>query len=76
MFVNYDMTRIRLYILMLVLILLTIPWFFSGITSRIIVGFPSWALYTFIATLIFAIITSYILGKYWNLSARELEEEE
>jgi len=61
---------------MLVLILLTIPWFFSGITSSIIIGFPSWALYTFIATFIFAIITSYLLGKYWNLSSRELEKKE
>ena len=69
------MTRIRLYTLMLVLLLLTIPWFFSGPTSRVIAGFPSWALYTFLATLTFAIIISYILGKYWNLSARELEED-
>ena len=70
------MTRTRLYIIMLVLILLTIPWFFSGISPNIIVGFPSWALYTFIATLLYAVITSYILGKYWTLSARELEQEE
>ena len=69
------MTRTRLYILILLLILLTVPWFFSGIASIIVVGFPPWALYTLMATLIYAVITSYFLGKYWSLSAREGEEE-
>ena len=69
------MTRTRLYILILLLILLTVPWFFSGIASIIVVGFPPWALYTLMATLIYAVITSYFLRKYWSLSAREGEEE-
>ena len=69
------MTRARLYILILLLILLTVPWFFSGISSNILIGFPPWALYALLATLIYAIIISYLLGKYWSLSASEGEGE-
>ena len=69
------MTRTRLYILIVLLILLTVPWFFSGIVSIIVAGFPLWALYTLLTTLIYAVITSYFLGKYWSLSAQEEQEE-
>ena len=69
------MTRSRLYSLILLLILPTVPWFFSGIDVNIVIGFPSWALYTILATLIYAIIISYFLEKYWSLSAREEQEE-
>ena len=69
------MTRTRLYIIILLLILLTVPWFFFGIAQNIVVGFPPWALYTLLATLIYAVIISYFLGKYWSLSAREEQEE-
>ena len=69
------MTRTRLFILIIFLILLTVPWFFSGIVSNIVVGFPPWALYTLLATLIYAVIISYFLRKYWSLSAWEEQEE-
>ena len=69
------MTRTRLYILILLFLLLTVPWFFSDISSIIVAGFPPWALYTLLATLLYAVVISYFLGKYWSLSAREEEEE-
>ena len=69
------MTRTKLYILIFLFLLLTVPWFFSDISSIIVAGFPLWALYTLMATLIYAIIISYLLEKYWSLSAREEEED-
>ena len=69
------MTRTKLYLLIFLFLLLTVPWFFFGISSIIVAGFPFWALYTLMATLLYAVITSYFLGKYWSLSAREEEEE-
>jgi len=41
-----------------------------------VAGFPLWALYALLTTMIYAIILSYFLGKYWYLSAGEEEEEE
>ena len=70
-----PLTRTRLYILILFFLLLTVPWFFSGNSSNIVEGFPPWALYTLMATLIYAVIISYFLGRYWSLSSREEEEE-
>ena len=70
-----SVTRTRLYILIFLFLLLTVPWFFSGISIIIVAGFPSWALYTLMATLLYAVIISYFLGKYWSLSSREGEEE-
>ena len=69
-----SVTRTRLYILIFLFLLLTVPWFFFDISSIIVAGFPLWALYTLLATLIYAVITSYFIGKYWGLSAREEEE--
>ena len=70
-----PVTRTRLYILILLFLILTVPWFFSDISSIIVAGFPLWALYTLMATLIYAVIISYLLEKYWSLSAREEEED-
>ena len=69
------MTITKLYIIILLLILLTVPWFFSGISSIIVVGFPLWALYAILATLIYAVIIAYFLEKYWSLSSGEGQEE-
>ena len=69
------MTRTKLYLLVLFLILITVPWFFSGNAFNIVIGFPFWVLYTLLSTLIYAVIISYLLEKYWSLSAREEQEE-
>ena len=70
-----SVTRTRLYILIFLFLLLTVPWFFFDISSIIVAGFPLWALYTLLATLLYAVVISYFLGKYWTLSSREEEEE-
>ena len=69
-----SVTRTRLYILIFLFLLLTVPWFFFDISSIIVAGFPLWALYSLLVTLIYAVIISYFIGKYWALSAREEEE--
>ena len=54
-----------IYILCIVLLLFTVPWFFTNMNMHSILGFPDWALYSLIATLVYSIIISYFLKKYW-----------
>jgi len=70
------MTRIKLYVLSFLILLATIPWFFSQSSDLSMGGFPAWALYTLAATAFYGIIIALLLKKYWHLSSGEKEPEE
>jgi len=65
------MSRIKLYLLNIFLLLMTVPWFFFNTKMESTAGFPHWALYALFSTLIYAISVFYFLHKYWSMSASE-----
>jgi uncharacterized membrane protein YdbT with pleckstrin-like domain len=50
---------------------MTVPWFFINTKMESTGGFPNWALYALLSTLIYAISIFYFLHKYWSISASE-----
>ena len=65
------MTLIKLYVLNILLLLMTVPWFFKSTKMESIIGFPSWAFYALLSTFIYAICIFYFLHRYWAISASE-----
>ena len=62
------MSRINLYGLNILLLLMTVPWFFFNTKMESIAGFPYWAMYALFSTFIYAISIFYFLHRYWSTS--------
>lgn len=56
----------KLFLIEFGLLVLTVPWFFTSEKSELIFGFPIWAFYSLIVSIIFAFVTAFIIGKYWE----------
>ena len=66
------MTRGRLSILSISLLLITTPIWATNHT--LISGFPAWSLYVFAAAIFYAIAIAWLLGRYWPLMASDPTE--
>ena len=44
---------------------------YSEVNMQSVFGFPNWALYSLIATFIYAVIIAIFIQKYWFISASE-----
>ena len=51
------------------------PWFFTDFSTKVILGFPAWAIYSLSTSVVYAIIIAFLLEKYWSVSASEDENE-
>jgi|TARA_B100002003_G_scaffold8762_1_gene7713 hypothetical protein len=47
-------------------LILTVPWWFFEYSDTIILGLPDWAFYAVIMAILYSIVISYILGKFWK----------
>jgi len=54
----------RNILLSLIVLVLTVPWFFSEGNTRL-AGMPTWALYAVVAAVVYSIILSVIIEKTW-----------
>jgi len=63
------MTRFRLYLLIAIMLLLTVPWWFSASTEGRVFGMPVWAAYSLGMSVLFAVVMAALLSRFWNLSA-------
>ena len=54
----------RNILLSLIILVLTVPWFFSEGNIRL-AGMPSWALYAVVAAVVYSIILSVVIEKTW-----------
>ena len=54
----------RNILLSLIVLVLTVPWFFSEGNIRL-VGMPTWALYAVVAAVVYSIILSVVIEKTW-----------
>ena len=69
------MTRKKLYLISALLMIMAVPWLFSTKNPDQIFGFPTWAFWAVIFTVVYCFATAYFLHKYWALSARHDEPE-
>ena len=63
------MTRLRLYLLIAVMLLLTVPWWFTEVSDRHVFGMPVWAAYSLGMSVLFAVVMVALLSRFWSLSA-------
>lgn len=68
------MTKRRLYASSLLLLLATAPWWFGTRADAVLLGLPSWAVYSLGVTVAYAACLGVWLGRYWELSAGEEED--
>ena len=54
----------RNILLSLIVLVLTVPWFFSEGNIRL-VGMPTWALYAVVAAVVYSIILFVVIEKTW-----------
>lgn len=69
------MTQGRLYILSFILVLFTVPWFFTEVRDETIVGMPGWAFYSVVAAAGYACAVAWLMQRYWSLSAGDGDGE-
>lgn len=53
----------------------TIPWFSFGGSTNEDVGLPNWVLYSILMTVIFPIVVSFAIGRYWSEMAEGPDDE-
>ena len=63
------MTRTRLFLLNILLLLITVPWFANATNLGSIIGVPNWAIYALFSTFFYALCICYFLHRYWTLSS-------
>ena len=68
-----KMTKFRLCCISSLLLIASVPWFFTGFRSSNFFGFPSWAFYSLSITLLYAIVTAIFFERYWPLFAGDKE---
>ncbi len=67
-----------LYAYSLGALVFTVPWFFTP-QERLphtILGFPTWAFYAVVASILYASFIAYCLQRHWDLSASGDDNEE
>ena len=70
------MKLLKLFIIPVVILLASVPWLFTGASDKVILGFPVWAFYSLVVTIIYAIVIAVFLKRYWSLSAGDDDKEE
>ena len=69
------MSKPWIILIMVILLLANLPLFFSKIQNYHILGFPPWAMYSLVMMIIFAVVISIFLGKYWDYLAVDRDDE-
>ena len=62
---------LKLFISILILIVITVPWFYTAEASPVDEGLPNWFIYSLFMTVVFSLFISYALGRFWDQLAGE-----
>ena len=62
---------IKLFISILGLIFITVPWFYTTEPNPADKGFTNWFIYSLLLTVIFSIFICYAIGRFWDQLADE-----
>ena len=57
--------RKRAVLISILALLATVPWFFRSPGIGFL-GLPPWALYSLVATVLYAIIIAFLIGRFWS----------
>ena len=57
---------LKLFIMVSLLAVATVPWFSFGGSTNEDGGLPSWVLYSIFMTVVFPIVVSFAIGRYWS----------
>jgi len=60
------MKRNTAIIISFALLLLSVPWLFTGTSDTMIMGFPTWAFYNIAVTFVYALFLIFLLGTMWD----------
>ena len=68
------MTRKKIYLVSILLLAATVPWFFVRERHFHILGFPPWAFYSLCMTVLYAAGSCFLIGRFWSLLSDDGEE--
>ena len=69
------MKKNKIYLLIVAILFLSVPWVFFESNQKIVFGLPIWAIYSLIITIVFAIVIAIIFEKKWDSFAGGDEDE-
>jgi hypothetical protein len=70
------MTRTRVFLSTILILIASVPWFFSEGSEDHYLGLPVWALYSLVVTFVYAVTVALILQRYWPMLAGDTEDGE
>ncbi len=63
------MTKLRVCFISALILIASVPWFFTELMPGNILGFPTWAFYSLCITILYAIVIACFFQRYWSLFA-------
>ena len=57
---------LKLFISVLILIVITVPWIYTAEASPVDEGLPNWFIYSLFMTVVFSLFISYAIGRFWD----------
>ena len=60
------MSRNCVFFISIIVLILTVPWWFFDYSDTIILGLPDWAFYAVFMAILYSIVIAYILEKFWK----------
>ena len=63
---NSSSLPLKLFIMVSLLAVATVPWFSFGGSTIEDAGLPNWVLYSIFMTVVFPIVVSFAIGRYWS----------
>tara|TARA_B110000014_G_C19639770_1_gene337253 strand:- start:102 stop:335 length:234 start_codon:yes stop_codon:yes gene_type:complete len=57
---------IKLFISILILIVITVPWFYTAEANPVDEGLPNWFIYSLCMTVVFSLFVSFAIGRFWD----------
>ena len=65
-----------IYSIPVLILIASVPWFFTGTGGRAVMGFPPWAFYSLLISVLYAVVVAAFLKYYWAMSAEDAESND
>lgn len=65
----------KIFLISIIALVLTVPWFFIDFSNTTVLGFPLWAFYSIVMSVLYAAVIAIMLGRYWDVSAGTDQDE-
>ena len=64
-----------IFIIPVLILIASVPWLFTRPSDTEILGFPVWAFYSLVFSVIYAVVIAIFLKRFWSLSAQDEEKQ-